>query len=93
MIFESNRWIQWLSGTDDSILRFPNALYSLFICNRVFVNNQAKLHVKTIRNGLFLISSSPYRFATGSKDYAQRKVGEFPETASSNAIEYPYEIG
>ncbi len=24
MIFESNRWIRWLSGTDGSILCFPN---------------------------------------------------------------------
>ena len=29
MIFESNRWIRWLSGTDGSILCFPNKHYPI----------------------------------------------------------------
>jgi len=70
MIFEFNRWIRRLFGTDGSILCFPNTFFNFLYVIVFLPINQAKLHVKFVKNGLFLNFSRPFRFATASKGYA-----------------------
>ena len=70
MFFESNRWIQWLSGTDGSFPCFPNTFYSLFYMEFCLANKSSKVTCQSVKNSRSLNSSRLDRLATTSTGHA-----------------------